>query len=162
GEIAKFYDTVYLILRGPSACDEGSPNLTALNGDYTNTNEYADGSFNWGPYTTTVSAAQVTGPTTGRVSIANLYDTGWRDIVFELDWSGPTNLPAMPVACVVPNSDAGDLSSTYAGTAVIVRPHSSGDVGTYSHCDEEFDLTMQFGVNGLGYFGNVFREVLQR
>lgn len=162
---ARFQDTVILILRGPSSssCDESNPaNISALNGDYDNTNEYNNGSFSWGPYTTTISAAQITGPTTATVAIANIFDTGWGDIVFTLDWSDPANLTALPVAGVVPNSDAGDLNSTYAGTPVIVRPHSNGDVGTYSYCSETFDLTMQLGVDGLGYFSNVFRETLAR
>lgn len=162
---ARFLDTVYLILRGPSSstCDEGNPsNISDLLGDYDNTIERIDGGSAYGPYTTTVTAAAVTGPTSARVAISNLYDTGWGNIQFDLDWSDPTALTAIVVAGDVPNSDAGDLSATYAGQVVAVRPHSNGAVGTYSYCSETFNLVFQLGVSGLGFFGNVFTEDLAR
>lgn len=162
---ARFLDTVILILRGPSSssCDEGNPApISNLNGDYTNTMEYVDGSFSWGPYTTTISAAAITGPTSARIAISNIWDTGWGNIMFDLDFSDPTNLTAIPVAGDIPNSDAGDISSTYAGQTAAVRPHSNGSVGTYSFCDETFTLIMQLGVSGVGFFGNVIEERVAR
>lgn len=162
---ARFLDTVYLILRGPSSssCDEANPtNIADLLGDYDNTIERVDGGAPYGPYTTTVTSASLTGPTSARVAISNIYDTGWGNMQFDLDWTDPSNLTAIVVAGDVPNSDAGDLSATYAGQTVAVRPHSNGAVGTYSYCNQTFNLVIQLGVSGLGFFGNVFTEDLAR
>jgi hypothetical protein len=77
-------DSLMLTLRRYCA-----PSLTALAGAYTNTNEYTSaGAFSYGPYTTTVSnLAMVAGSTTSATGkISNLYDDGWNDLNFTIDW----------------------------------------------------------------------------
>ena len=161
---AQFQNSVQLIIY---ACDDGvvtPAKLASMVGDYTNTNELL-GTSAYGPYTTTVESITVTGPTTAVAAISNIWDTGWGNIEFTLDWSDPAN----PTATVidnqaVPNADAGDLSSTYAGSPVAVQnPGSlSPTPGSFSVCDFTFNLKMQLGVGGLGFFNSLYTVDLAR
>lgn len=161
--VADFQDTVTLIIAGPSGCAED--NLTSLNavlGDYTNTNETLDGGP-YGPYTTSISAVTITSPTTGTIVVENIWDNGWGPITFELDWTDPANRTTMVVPQdAIPGSDAGDLSPTYAGQTVAVRPYAASGAGTYSYCDQTFTLNMQLGVTNVGWFNILYQVNLAR
>jgi hypothetical protein len=162
---AKFLDTVRLIITGPSSCSEAVVNLNDLLGDYVNTNE-TFGTSPYGPYTTTISSATSTGPTSASIVVENIWDNGWGPITFNLDWADPANRTAIVVdQSAVPGSDAGDISSTYAGQTVAVKVPSatlSSTPGTYSYCDQVFTLKMQLGVTNLGYFNALYTVVMER
>jgi hypothetical protein len=158
-----FLDTVRLIITGgATACDESAPNLADLLGDYANTNELL-GTSPYGPYTTSISSAVATGPTTGTIVVENIWDNGWGPITFNLDWTDPANRTVTVVQQnAIPGSDAGDLSATYAGQTVAVRPYAASGPGTYSACDEVLVLNMQLGVTGVGWFGVLYKVTMER
>lgn len=163
---AAFQDTIRLIITGPSACSEASPTLSNVLGDYANTNELL-GTNPYGPYTTSISAATQTGPTTGQITVENIWDNGWGPINFILDWTDPANPTTQVVPqSAIPGSNAGDLNSTYAGQTVAVRVPagsiSASAFGTYSYCDETFVLNMQLGVTNLGFFGILYQVTMER
>lgn len=164
-EITAFSDTVRLIIAGPSACDEASPVLTALTGDYDNTNEVF-GTNPYGPYSTSISSVSVTGATTGTVVVENIWDNGWGPITFNLNWSNPSSPTAVVVPqAAIPGSNAGDINPTYAGQTVAVRVPTaalSPTPGSYSYCNEVFTLKMQLGVTGVGFFGSLYTVNLAR
>jgi hypothetical protein len=136
-------DSLMLTLRRYCA-----PSLTALAGAYTNTNEYTSaGAFSYGPYTTTVSnLAMVAGSTTSATGkISNLYDDGWNDLNFTIDWADPANFKfTMPLQAT---------GKTYTGGLTHVRTSTAaGAVNTFSACDRSIsfgiDLTTAAGVAG--------------
>lgn len=149
--------TYTLVITGP--CFEGSVNLNTLLGAYRNTNEDYGGAY--GPYTTTVTAVMPLTATTGRITVANLYDYGWNPVVFTLDWTDPVN---RKVTLVQQSGigDAGTISSTYAGQDISVRPHSNGQVGTFSVCNQTIQLKLQLGVTGVGWFGTLYTVNMAR
>ena len=162
-EVASFQDTVKFIILGiplPTSCSEDAVTMSEFLGDYANTIETFGTGAPYGPYNTTITAATLTGATSGRISVTNIFDTGWGAIEFLLDWSDPNNRTAIVVpATAVPNSDAGDLNPTYAGQTVAVKVPSaalSSTPGTYSFCDKTFTLKMQLGVTALGYFNALY------
>ncbi|NDC78425.1 MAG: hypothetical protein EBZ67_11210 [Chitinophagia bacterium] len=142
--------TYRLALRGP--CFEGDVTLSAFLGSYKNTNEDFGGPY--GPYTTTISAVRQLTPTTGEITVTNIFDYGWNPIKFVLDWTNPAARTAIP-----PQQsgigNAGTISSTYAGRDISVRP-LAGQPGTFSICKQTLNLTMQLGVTGLGFFGTPY------
>lgn len=155
---ASDYNNKYtLYMYGP--CFEGNVVLNSFIGSYPHTNENFGGSP-YGPYTTTVSTVHQTSATTGTVTITNIYDYGWNPITVNLDWTDPYNVTA-----IVPQQsgigDAGTLSSSYAGMDISVR-QSPGTTGTYSYCSLNFDLKMQVGVTGLGWFGSLYEVVVAK
>jgi hypothetical protein len=156
---AGFNNTFRLAMRGP--CFEGDVDLNAIRGAYTRTNE-TFGASPYGPYTTTISAATSTSATTARITVTNIWDNGWGPIQFDLDWTDPANRTATVVAqAAVPGSNAGDLSSTYAGQTVAVRPFA-GQPGTFSVCNGTLTLRMQLGVTGVGFFGSLYTVNMAR
>jgi hypothetical protein len=157
--VATYQKAVRITLRPD--CNEGNPTLVDLEGDYANTHEDLSGST-YGPYTVTVEYITPAGTTTAIAGISNIYDTGWGAMEFDMDWTDANNRTVIVKDQDVPNSDAGDLSSTYAGYAVAVRPHASMSNGTYSYCSQTWVLTMQLGISGLGYFNNTYRLDLAR
>ena len=162
---ASFSDTVRLILAGPTPCDEGNPTLNDVLGNYANTNElFATNAY--GPYNTSISAVNVTGPTTGTIVVENIWDNGWGPITFNLNWTDPTNRTCVVVPqAAIPGSNAGDINSTYAGQTIAVRVPSaalSPTPGTYSFCNMTFTLKMQLGVTGLGYFNALYTVNMAR
>ncbi len=164
-EITAFSDTVRLIIAGPSPCDEANPTLTDLIGNYDNTNEVF-GTGPYGPYTTSISAVTVTGPTTGTIVVQNIWDNGWGPITFNLNWSNPSSPTAVVVPqAAIPGSNAGDINPTYAGQTVAVRVPSaalSATPGFYSYCNETFTLKMQLGVTGVGFFNALYTVNMAR
>jgi hypothetical protein len=124
-------NTFTLNIGGP--CFEGDIVLTELLGDYKNT---FDGSY--GPYTTTVKSAVSTGPTTAEVVIANVYDYGWDDLTFTLDWSDPANT-ILTYDAQDTGFDAGNLNGSVAGHNVWATP-PAGSSGTYSYCNKTITI----------------------
>ena len=148
--------TFTLVIR---ACFESdiATGVEELLGDYTNTNEVF-GTSAYGPYTTTVTSAQITGPTSAEVAVQNVFGTGWSPIKFTLDWSGT---PITTVGYQTGFGDAGDLNPAYAGYPAQVRAFS-GQFGTFSYCNQTMQFKMQLGVTGLGYFGSLYTVNLAR
>jgi hypothetical protein len=157
---AKFSDTVKLLLRGP--CFEGDVDLDAFVGAYNNTVETLGAGAPYGPYTTTISSVTKLTATTGTVTVTNIWDNGWSPITFTLDWTNPASRTAIVVAqTAIGGSNAGDLSATYAGQTVAVRPFA-GQPGTFSACNGTLTLRMQLGVTGVGFFGSLYTVNMAR
>ncbi len=162
-EPARFSDTVRVVLRGP--CFEGDVTLNSFLGAYPNTNELF-GTSAYGPYLTTVSAVSSTGPTSGNITVTNIYDAGWNPIVFQLDWTNP----AARTATLNAQSgigNAGTLNTAYNGMDVSVRPWAGTtppppQIGTFSVCNQTIQLRMQLGVTGLGWFGSLYTVNMAR
>ena len=148
---------IKLYMRGP--CFEGEMVLNEMRGSYPRTNEDLGGSA-YGPYTTTISAVSSTGPTTGTVTVTNIFDFGWNPIQVQLDWTNP-----LAVVATVPQQsgigNAGTLSSAYNGQDISVRPFA-GQPGTYSYCNKTLALKMQLGVTGLGWFPQLYQVNMAR
>jgi hypothetical protein len=120
------------------------------------------GTSAYGPYNTTISAVTLTSPTTGTITVTNIWDNGWGPITFTLDWTNPLATVATVVPQnAIPGSNAGDLSATYAGQTVAVRAFA-GQPGTFSACNSVFTLRMQLGVTGVGFFGSLYTVILRR
>jgi hypothetical protein len=149
--------TVYL----RQFCSEAAPVFSMLTGNYNNTHELF-GTGAYGPYQTQVSNITSLTATTAKISISNIWDTGWGPIDFTINWTNPAAPTTTVIAGVVPSSDAGDLNPTYAGLPVAVRVHATNPTGTYSACNQTFVVYMQLGVSGVGWFNNVYRVTLGR
>jgi hypothetical protein len=159
---ALFLDKVTLALRGP--CFEGditAATLNGLRGNYPNSRE-TYGTSPYGPYLTSIPTATSTGLTTATIVVNNIWDNGWGPLTFNLDWTDPANRTATVVSqAAITGSNAGDLSATYAGQTVAVRPFA-GQPGTFSACNSTFTLRMQLGVTGLGFFGSLYTVNMAR
>lgn len=151
--VSAYKNTYYVIIR--KYCDV---NINSFAGVYRNTREMFSSAY--GPYITNVTVVSSTA-TTARISVTNIWDTGWGPIEFDLDWSDPANFKAAVVAKSSGIGDAGDISSTYAGKQVAVRPFSGSD-GTFSSCEGTLTLRMQLGVAGVGFFGTLYTVTLAR
>ena len=145
-----------LAIAGP--CFEGDVNLNSFLGAWT-TNEVF-GTSAWGPYQTTVTAVNQLTPTTGTISVRNLYDSGWNPVTFLLDWTDPANR-TVTLATQTGIGNAGTVNSTYEGRDLQVRAFA-GQVGTFSACNKTITLKMQVGVVGLGYFGSLYTVELTK
>ena len=145
-----------LFMRGP--CFEDETVLSEMVGTYANTIEDFGGPY--GPYTTTISAATQLTPTTGEITVTNLFDFGWNPVKFILDWTDPSNT----TVTLVQQSgigNAGTISSAYAGQDISVRPFA-GQTGTFSYCNKRLVLKMQLGVTGVGFFGTLYTVTMAR
>ncbi len=161
---AKFMDTVRLVLRGP--CFEGDVTMSLFTGAWKAIEVFAPNPP-YGPYATTISSSTLTSPTTGTIIVTNIWNNGWGPLTFNLDWTDPNNRTATVVPqAAIPGSNAGDLSATYAGQTIAVRPFPTPIVGTntgtFSACNNTFTLRMQLGVTGVGYFTNIYTVNLTR
>jgi hypothetical protein len=145
-----------LAISGP--CFEGDVNLVALRGAYRNTREDFGGAY--GPYTTTITGSTQTSATTGTITVANIYDSGWNPITFTLNWTDPNNR-TVTLAQQSGIGDAGTVNPTYAGQDISVRPFA-GQVGTFSMCNQTITIRMQVGVTGLGWFGTLYTVNMAR
>jgi hypothetical protein len=158
-----FMDTVKLALRGP--CFEGLVNLNDFIAGYSAIETFGGGAP-YGPYSTSISAVNLTSPTTGTVTVRNIWDNGWGPIDFVLDWTNPANRTVTVVSqAAIPGSNAGDLNAAYAGMTVAVRAFltpTAANVGTFSACSNTFTLRMQLGVTGVGYFSGIYEVKLTR
>jgi hypothetical protein len=141
-----------LNMRGP--CFEGDVTLSAFLGDYNNSME------SWydpaGPYKTTVTAVNSTGPTSGTITVSGMRV---EDIMlssplrFILDWSDVNNRTV--VLDPAPVFDLGSLDSwgaTYAGHQLAVRESSVAQgPGTFSICGQTITLKFRVGLRGPSY-----------
>ncbi len=146
-----------LFVRG--ACLEEDINMAEFIGSYPNTNEDFGGST-YGPYTTTISAARLLTPTTGEITVTNIYDFGWNPIKFILDWTDPND---RKVTLVQQSGigNAGTLNSSFNGRDISVRPHPTGGNGTFSFCNKTLRLVLQAGITATsgapgGWFNAVY------
>jgi hypothetical protein len=160
--VAEYNPEFRLFVRG--ACNEGDVDLNQLLGDYENTNEDLGGST-YGPYTTTITAVtQNPAASTGTITVANIFDAGWNPITFQLDWSDPANR----VVTVSPSPQPGIgnagtvFGAAYNGEDLMVANHASGEVGTFSICNQTLTLKMQIGITGLGFAGELYTVTMAR
>lgn len=106
--------------------------LSQLAGEYPNSNEFTgSGAFSYGPYTTGVDNLVATGPTKAEGFFVNLYDEGWNDIKFVMDWSNPANF-----TITIPDQPTGK------STGVVRVKSSSGRTNTFSSCDQTFSISL--------------------
>lgn len=155
-----FLNTVKLALRGP--CFEGDIQLADFLGVYNNTIETFGSGAPYGPYRTTISNVTQLTPTTGTITVTNIWDNGWSPITFTLDWTNLNNRTVTVVSQpAIGGSNAGDLNSAYAGQTVQVRPFS-GQPGTFSWCNGKLTLRMQLGVTAVGFFAGLYTVNMSR
>jgi hypothetical protein len=160
--VAPYDNTMRLVLRGP--CFEPDIVLAELKGAYGNTNEVW-GTAPDGPYTTTVTAVNQTSPTTGTITVANVFNNGWTPLVFTLDWTDPLNRKVTLVTQSAGGNAGDSFGATYNGIPYGVRPvpvASGGQVGTFSYCSQTIILKMQVGVFGVGYSGSLYTLTMNR
>jgi hypothetical protein len=150
-------NTYRLAISGP--CFEGDVNLNAFLGDYRNTREDWDGSP-YGPYRTTVTAVSQLTPTTGTITVSNIFDFGWNPITFTLDWTNPANR-VITLADQHNIAPASTLGIGASGT-VSVRQLPGGPLGTFSICNETINLRMQIGTNATTWYNGVYAVNLAR
>lgn len=154
-----YNDTLKLVLRGP--CFEGNVDMPSFLGNWRAIEQFVP-SAPYGPYPVTISASTLLTPTTGLITVTNIWNSGWEPISFVLDWTDPNNRTATVISDPsIAGSNSGDLSSAYAGIPMAVRP-LAGNPGTFSACSNTFTLRMQLGVFNVGYFGNLFEVKLAR
>ena len=149
GKEPGFNSTYKLALRGP--CFEGDVDLNLLKGDYAKSNEDFGGSP-YGPYKTSITAVAYTSPTTGTITVANIFDDGWAPIKFNLDWTDPAN---RKVTLVQQAGISSAANLGYPGKDVSVRAFA-GQIGTFSICKQTLVLKMQIGITGSGFFPDLY------
>jgi hypothetical protein len=121
--------------------------LAVLGGNYTANELLNDGSFSYGPYSTGVINLTSTGPTSASGDFVNLFDAGWDNIHFTMDWTDPAgfriNIP---------------LQATGASDPAYVRA-TSGKLNAFSSCDQTFSISVDLldGTQALEYSGYQFR-----
>lgn len=168
-DVAAFQDSVLIILRGivsSGPCSEDNVDLNTLLGDYETTTEDFDGTA-YGPYTTSISSATQTSPTTGRIVVENIFDDGWGPISFDLDWTDPMNRTCIVVDGIIPGTDAGTVfGATYDGIPIIVTEPfgaiGASPKGTYSYCAQTLTLQMELGIDGVGYYPGLYTVNMAR
>ena len=140
------YNNTYMLVM-QKYCDV---DIAALGGNYVANEFLNNGSFNYGPYPTAVINLVSTGSTSASGQFVNLYDFGWNDISFTMDWSDPANFKIS-----VPLQATGISDPAYV-------KGSSGRINTFSSCDQSFTISLDFldGAQALEYPGYQFR--LQR
>jgi hypothetical protein len=164
---SSFLNTVKLALRGP--CFEGDVTLTNFTGAWKAIEQFGTGAP-YGPYNVTIPTVVSTGPTSGTITVTNIFDASWGPIQFNLDWSNAASRTVLAIPqTAIPGSDAGDLNPAYAGQTIAERPFTTpvytgtgANVGTFSACNNTITLRMQLGVTGLGYFANIYTVNLTR
>lgn len=166
---ASFSDTVKLVLRGP--CFDGDISAAELNsliGPYTRSNDNGFGA--WGPYTTTVVSVTQLTATTARAVINNVWDFGFGNVNFILDWTDPNNTNIRVESPTVTSADAGVLNPAYAGLNLVIADHPTPGTASnkFSVCNSRINLRYALGVYDpssgtiLGLFPNVGITTMQR
>lgn len=149
-----------LLMRGP--CFEGEINtsLQDLLGDYTRTRDTLAGVFD-DLYSTTVKSATLTSPTTANIVIANIFNDGWNDLTFKLDW---TDLNDRKVTQATQNAggNAGVLFTGANGQPFGLASAAGGVVGTFSFCNQTIVIKGRLGIFGVGYAPNLYTVKLAR
>lgn len=107
--------------------------ISALLGEYANTYEYSAANvLQYGPYLTGVDNLVATGPTKAEGYFVNLYDEGWTDIKFIMDWSNPASF-----TITIPEQPTGS-----AGSSVKFIRSTPGRTNTFSSCDGTFSISI--------------------
>lgn len=164
---ADYNNSFRLFMRGPCFDgDIGDAELNAMLGAYTRS--FDDGFGPYGPYRVTIKSITRLTPTTARAVIENVWDFGFGDVNFIMDWSNPNNTIINVEAPTIVPANAGTLNAAYNGMNLVIRRHANGQNGTFSVCNGTLRLVYQLGVfnpatNALiGYFGNVGVTTLAR
>lgn len=152
--------TFTLLMRGP--CFEGEINssLQDLLGDYTRTRDTLAGVFD-DLYSTTVKSATLTSSTTADIVIANIFNDGWNDLTFKLDW---TDINDRKVTQATQNAggNAGVLFTGATGQPFGLASAAGGVVGTFSFCNQTITIKGRLGIFGVGYAPNLYTVKLAR
>ncbi len=167
-KVAGFQDTIRLILRGP--CFDGvdineAANMNAQLGNYANSNDAGFGA--WGPYLTKINSITNLTPTTARAVINNVWDAGFGNVNFVINWSNPANVTIDVEQPTLTSSNAGVLNAAYNGMFLVIRKHPDAN-GSFSVCTGEHTLRYQLGVFNpatntlLGYFPNIGITTIER
>lgn len=129
--------------------------LAQLGGEFAQTREFrSTGTLAYGPYTTFVENLTRTGPTSAEGFFVNLYDEGWNDIKFIMNWSNPANF-----SITVPRQATGKTGSS---DVQFVRT-STGRVNTFSSCSSTFTVSLDLlGGNNDNVLSSGYRFVLAR
>lgn len=150
---APYNNKFTLAMRGPCFQGEINNHMADLLGNYNNSNELL-GSSAYGPYQTKITAVNQLTPTTGTITVSNIFDAGWGPITFLLDWTDPAN-STVTLSQQSGIGNAGTINSAYNGQDISVRPFA-GQTGTFSYCNQTLTLKMQLGVTGVGWFGSLY------
>ena len=158
------FDTFKLFMRGPCFETADDVNLNDLLGNYNNTVEDWGGSL-YGPYQTQIVAVNQLTATTGTITVKNIFDAGWNNLVFTLDWTDLANKKATLVTQNAGGNAGGSFGATYNGQPYGVRPVSAaagGAIGTFEYCSQKITLKMQVGIFGVGYAADIYTLTMQR
>jgi hypothetical protein len=158
-----------LLMRGPCFAGDIATDLASLLGTYASTNELL-GTGAYGPYTTKITAAVQTSPTTADITVTNLYDDNpsWGPLKFTLDWSNLAS-PTITLVTQVAGGNAGNtFGAAYAGLPHVVRPVAAAQgslVGTFDFCAQKLTLVMQIGVQtptGNAFSSSIYQVKMAR
>jgi hypothetical protein len=131
---AAYQDSVMLILQ--KYCDVV---LAGLGGNYTANEYYASGAYSYGPYASGVVNLTSTGATTASGAFVNLFDYGWNNINFTMDWTDPANFKV-----TIPLQTTG---ATNAGGNYSYVRSTAGKTNTFSSCDQTFSISLDLMFN---------------
>jgi hypothetical protein len=165
--VADFKNSVRIVVK---ECVESNIIVEDLLGDYANSTD----NFFDETYTTNVSYAISTGPTSGRLKVKNILNRStengdnagpWGGITLDLDWSDPNNKTVSVLQAAVPNSNGGDLfGADYEDLLAAIRQAGSQN-GTFEYCNQKITLKVNFGITdgtNFGWSSTVFTVILQR
>ncbi len=129
--------------------------LSDFEGGYANTTENSPwlGAYTYtSPTTATITALTAT---TANLVVSNIYDYGWPDVTFIMDWTDLSNKTVR----VVTQSGLTDLG----GDVIDIRPFFGNDnCGTFSSCDGTITLKMQARVNGGTWYSTPYIVYMNR
>ncbi len=119
--------------------------LSDFTGLYANTKDGA-----YGPYPTAVMSVAPVDATSGKIVVRNVYDYGFDDLEFTLNWVDPGNFRVS----LLPQNTGADASvrfgATYAGNPLWIYPVPGTD-GTFSSCYGTLKLVYRLGIPGVGF-----------
>lgn len=132
-KVGEYNDTLKLFMRGP--CFEGDVELSELEGTYRRS---FDVTYGYGPYSTAIVATESLTETTALITVRNLFDAGFNDLVFKLDWTDPFNR-ILTLEQQSTGTDGSVFGSTYAGKplSILANPNAAG---TFSYCNGTFTI----------------------
>ena len=174
---ATYNDTFKLYMRGP--CFEGEIATDLTNGENTsivgsystiertyNSTTGAQSGADYGPYNTSIKSATLTSPTTADIVVGNIWDAGWPDITFTLDWTDINNRTiTLQTQNIGPM--AGTVNSSYAGQDLTVGPSLPTHLpapahGTFSYCNGTYRLKFRMCIPNLGCFSLQVNEIMTK
>lgn len=152
---AIFNKSFTLNVKGP--CFEGDVVLSDMTGDF---EDSYDVTLDYGPYTMSVSNMVPTGPTSATFTVSNLYDWGWDDLNFSVDFSNAAN-PVISFAPQPTGFDAGNLNATVAGHELWISPPTGGaSMGTWSWCNKTITINYRRCIPTFGAGTTCFTGVI--